>query len=225
MIEIPVLPLFFNERSQMYQLKHCPTVLVIGNGISRSHLNIHDLGSQYSTVGCNALARSFHPSILVTADPPMTAEIHSLNPSYNGLHVFKTKPNQAWTVQYKGKLEKSLDLPGWASGGAALYSACYYFSPREVVVVGFDLDWTATGKFNNIYAGTSNYKDVNTQCVGANNFIKQFRVVAGRFPHISFVRMIPETSAINESLMKISNISQCLYEMNSCSIPFEKFTA
>ena len=208
----------------MYQATQAPTVLVIGNGVSRSHLNIHGLGVVYPTCGCNALARSFYPKILVTADPSMTTEIQNLPSPYQGLHIFKTKPSPSWTVKYKGRPEKSLDLPGWASGGVALYSACYYFSPREVVAIGFDLDWAPTGKVNNMYAGTQHYPDKDRKPTGAGNFINQFKIVARRFPQITFVRMITDDSAINKPLNKIPNLNHSTYEENVCSISFQKFS-
>jgi hypothetical protein len=163
------------------------------------------------TIGCNALARSFLPTILVTADKPMTEEIQKRYPEYLGYHIFKTKPKSGWTVMHKGQKEEPLDVPGWASGGVALYSACFYFHPTQVIVVGFDMGWTLDNKINNLYAGTPNYKVKGSRPTDASNFTKQFQTVAQQFNQVIFFRIIPCKDAINAKLTPLQNVHQILY--------------
>jgi len=99
---------------------------VIGNGESRSAIDLPELKPIGLTVGCNALYRDFKPDILSCCDQRMVAEARQsfANPIY-------TRPNwannHACTVYpelpYKGTLRED-DPWHWNSGPHAINIAC-----------------------------------------------------------------------------------------------------
>ena len=196
------------ERMVMFNNRE---VVVVGNGVSRKNQDL--LAWKYrcgSMIGCNQLYKETIPDILVSADWKMSMQIMKDVPFYPGMHIYRDR--SVWKVRVGRMILVSLDLSGWSSGGRALWFAGSLCDPEVVHVIGFDLDWTPDGKYNNMYAGDELYKPEGSKLTPPDNFIKQFVQTVERFPKIKFIRYIPTMDAVNKTLDKFANVEHRLYE-------------
>lgn len=185
-------------------------VVVVGNGISRRGQDLEDWKYKCSVmIGCNNLYKEIFPDMLVSADWNMTNQILKDVPAFPGLHIFRDK--KVWRVRTGRMILVSLMKPGWSSGGRAVELACSLCDPEKVYLIGFDLDWTSAGSYNNMYEGMPGYKKAGDPPVCPKNFISQIETVCKNFPTVEFVRYIPEEGAINKQLALLPNMKQELY--------------
>lgn len=159
---------------------------VLGNGKSRSCLNLQNLVSRGRIYGCNALYREFTPDYLVAVDPKMIIEINQ-----SGYQ----NSNEVWTnynPQYKDFKNFKFMNPrlGWSSGPTALYLASKH-CPTKIFIFGFDFVGI-NGKFNNIYANTENYRTSNDRATYYGNWEKQTEIVVRSNPHIQYYRVVED---------------------------------
>ena len=186
-------------------------VVVVGNGVSRKGLDLEAWKREYIVmVGCNNLYHDITPDILVSADWKMSAQIMTDLPLYPGMHIFRDR--SFWRVRVGRMILVSLKLPGWSSGGRALSFACSLCAPKKVHVIGYDLDWTPDGSYNNMYAGDEGYRETEDSPTCALNFISQFVSVVKDNPDIEFVRYIPCDDAVNQELDKLPNLTHQLFK-------------
>jgi hypothetical protein len=171
-------------------------VVVIGNGESRKHINLHNLKDQYTLIGCNAIHRDITVDHLVCCDHRMVREALKNPNTKNSLvyvrldwhHYFrkilKNKNVKLLpTIPYHG--EDRADRPlHWGSGPyAILLAASLGFN--EIDIIGFDL-YGLNYKVNNIYKGTENYSDPNKQAVDYSYWIYQISKIFDSFSDIKF---------------------------------------
>lgn len=164
------------------------TAFVLGNGESRQGLDLGLLRSKGTVYGCNALYRDFTPDVLVATDRPMAQEIQSTG--YARQHRFFTRrpePNSGAQVIPK-------PWYGYSSGPVALALAAQE-GHCPIYVIGFDLGANSQGLFNNVYAGTKNYKPENSGPTFTGNWIKQIQRIVRDHDHQSFVRVKGPTTA------------------------------
>lgn len=138
-----------------------PSALVLGNGESRSVLDLQKLSKGVTTIGCNAIHRDFIPNILVCCDRKMVAE----SISNESLEIILTRKD--WLSHFNcDRLSGVPDLPWneedrhmqpihWGSGSYALLTAAK-LGFEEIFIAGFDL-YSRTGLVNNIYKNTEHY--------------------------------------------------------------------
>lgn len=175
------------------------TAFVLGNGVSRNGLPLHDLQQHGPVYGCNALYRDFAPDVLVATDRPIAQCIEASG--YARTHRFYTRR--------PGDLSGSLVIPkpyfGYSSGPAAVALASLD-QHDKIYLVGFDMGPNQDKKFNNLYAGTEYYKPQDASPTYTGNWVRQIRHICGEFPAVSYVRVCGATTARLPELDAIQNL-------------------
>lgn len=170
--------------------------LVIGNGESRSNINIKEFSKDYVSIGCNAIHRETTVDHLVCCDRRMVEEaVVSDNTSRTSIYVRpdwfhyfrKIKKDkriiQVPNIPYK-QINKQDDPIQWGSGPYAVLLGASM--DTTVMLLGFDLYGT-DNKINNVYKGTPNYKDSDSSAVDPAYWIYQIGKVFQSFPNTEFV--------------------------------------
>ena len=167
-------------------------MLVIGNGESRTSVNINKLN--YTKIGCNAILRDFKVDHLICVDRPMLHE--ALNSTYyKNSSIYTRRRN--W-VQYR--LEKNIrmvpELPyvgdqrpdeaiHWGSGPYAVLLAAK-LTQDDIHLLGFDL-YSADKRVNNVYKDTANYSPAHKNAVDPRYWIYQIGKVFECFNNTRFI--------------------------------------
>ena len=116
---------------------------VLGNGVSRQHLNLAHLKNCGMIYGCNALYRSFTPDVLVATDKPIAEAIQ--NSGYAKEHCFYTRR----PLPGLGAKQLLEQYRGYSSGPNAVGLAAHEQHHR-IYLLGFDMG-PINNLFNNIY--------------------------------------------------------------------------
>lgn len=172
---------------------------VLGNGVSRKNISLTQLQKLGKIYGCNALYREFTPDVLVATDRPIATAIQESG--YAQLNRFYTRR----PISDLGAQTVPHDYFGYSSGPIAVSLAAQDHHKR-IYLLGFDLGPTETQGFNNIYAGTQFYKDVNAAPTYTGNWIKQICRVMRDHAHTQFYRVCGETSARIAELDALPNL-------------------
>ena len=171
--------------------------LVIGNGESRSSINLEQFKNQYTLIGCNAIHRDITVDHLVCCDRRM-AEESTNNPNTKDTQIYvrdswfhyfrKIKKNKNVNVlpplPYKGETKKD-DPDHWGSGGYAILLAAH-LGFKEIELIGFDL-YPKDNSVNNVYKGTDNYAKAGSQAVDYSYWVYQISQLFNHFPDTSFI--------------------------------------
>jgi hypothetical protein len=178
--------------------RQCNIAFVLGNGNSRLLVDYSILAIAGTVYGCNALYREHCPDHIVAVDVKMVNEI-----ILSGYHL----TNNVWTNPNKGitsKLRLNILNPhrGWSSGPTALWLAAQKGHPI-IYILGFDYQGLS-GKFNNVYANTFNYKKSTDAATFHGNWLSQTDRVIKEFKHTQFIRVINNTGLVPE-LLEINN--------------------
>lgn len=160
---------------------------VLGNGLSRLNIKLHELSKYGKTYGCNALYREFTPDYLVAVDVKMILEIEKTG--YQKSHEVWTNPNAKFK-SFNGFKYFSPSL-GWSSGPTALHLASTH-SPTEVYILGFDYVGSK-GLFNNVYADSFNYKKSTDTATYHGNWERQTEHLIKTNKHIKYFRLVEDT--------------------------------
>ena len=189
---------------------------VIGNGRSRTVLNLEDLRKHGRTYGCNAIYRDFSPDILIATDPGITSEIE--DSGYPLSRPFYTRsPN---TSRGSRKIEHHW---GYSSGPVALKYAAVAAHP-VIYLLGFDLQGIR-GLHNNVYSDTPHYKKRDESETYFGNWINQIANIMDEHKELMFIRLVDDQSIIPYRWTQIANhhtqsISDFLGSINSS--PWQK---
>jgi len=156
-------------------------MLVIGNGESRSTINLKNLTD--TKIGCNAILRDTKVDHLVCVDKRMLKE--AVTSSYH--QTAKVYTRKDWWTQYR--LEKNIrpvpELPyasyerwdqpwHWGAGPYAVLLACKL--SNDIKLIGFDL-YGNDGKVNNVYKDTANYNMSYKRAVDPSYWIHQIGIL------------------------------------------------
>ena len=170
--------------------------LVIGNGESRSQIDLNSFKKDNILVGCNAIHRDIIVDHLVCCDRRMVDEaVKNSNTLFSEIYVreewFKYyNENQLYknikkvpALPYAGEAKR--DQPEhWGSGGyAVLVAAVLGF--KDISLVGFDL-YSKDNKVNNIYKDTANYANANSHSIDHSYWIYQIAKVFEYYPNTTF---------------------------------------
>lgn len=176
---------------------------MLGNGRSRSDINIATLKNHGKVYGCNAIYREMSVDFLVAVDTKMIIEI-----TESKYHL----TNSVWTNPSKvtQKIpEINLFNPGlgWSSGPTALHLASTHVYD-EIYILGFDYVGTGPNNdfVNNMYAGTQNYKKVNDIATYYGNWLKQTAICIKRNTKTKYFRVVEEDSFIPKELSELQNL-------------------
>lgn len=169
-------------------------VVVVGNGESRSALNLNVLKDKVTLIGCNAIHRDLAVDHLVCCDQRMVNEsvanksiphIYTRPRYYNDFHkaLQKNSVNNLPSLPYQGKLKA--DQPEhWGSGPYATLLAAH-LKFKIVYMIGFDL-YGNKHLVNNVYKNTVNYLPENKSAVDPAYWIYQGRKVFQCYENTSF---------------------------------------
>ena len=176
------------------------TAFVLGNGQSRAGVDLYRLPDLGTVYGCNALYRDFQPDVLVATDRPMAQEIEATG--YARTRRFYTRRPQP----NSGALTVPREYFGYSSGPiAAALAAQENHDP--IYLLGFDLGADQHGRFNNIYAGSANYKAAGTEPTFTGNWIRQLIRVVRDHDRQRFIRVMGETTAAVREFETIGNLA------------------
>ena len=161
---------------------------VLGNGISRRDINPAVLVQRGRVYGCNALYRTFSPTVLVATDAPIAAAIQDSG-YCRGRRFYTRRPRPE-----SGALSVPQQYFGFSSGPIAIAIAAQDGN-HPIYLLGFDLGPSSDGKFNNVYADTEFYKRSGDRPTFVGNWVRQMMRVAQDFPEQQFIRVCGATSA------------------------------
>lgn len=176
---------------------------VLGNGKSRLQVNLHELKDYGKIYGCNALYRDFTPDVLVATDRPMATEIE--NSGY-------TEHNEFWTrIPTPNKFANKIDINYGYSSGPIAISLAARNTHTPIYLLGFDLIGDS-GKINNVYAGTKNYRPTNDKETYWGNWLNQiFAIMKDQFPKTKFIRCVDQTGIKPPEWKQLANYSEITY--------------
>ena len=176
------------------QQQHNDTAFVLGNGTSRLNVNPEALLKLGTVYGCNAQYREFSPHVLVAVDVKMVNEI--IAAGYHKTHQVWTNPNKG--ISTKVNVNFFSPHKGWSSGPTALWHAASQ-GHREIYIFGFDYEGLS-GKFNNVYADTFNYKKSGDSATYYGNWLSQTEKTIKEFRNTKFYRVVVPGSFTPEKL-------------------------
>jgi hypothetical protein len=171
---------------------------VLGNGVSRQGLPLHNLAELGRVYGCNGLYRDFTPYALIATDKPIAAQIQ--NSGYSLKNKFYTRR----PFDGQGALNVPKPYFGFSSGPLATGIAALDKNHR-VYMIGFDMGPNKNQKFNNVYADSEFYKKSDAPPTYTGNWVKQICQVAKEFPNTEFVRVCGATTATIPELEALKN--------------------
>jgi hypothetical protein len=173
---------------------------VLGNGVSRAALDVDLLMARGPVYGCNALYRTHAVTALVATDRPIADAIQSSG--YSLRHRFYTRRPQPGT----GAQAVPRAYFGFSSGPIALALAAADSPGSRIYLLGFDLGASATGRFNNVFAGTEFYKPPEASATFTGNWVRQLVRVMRDHEHNRFVRVHGETTAQISEFESVPNL-------------------
>jgi hypothetical protein len=182
------------------------TAFVLGNGTSRSSINLNQLKEHGKIYGCNALYREFEPDYLVAVDTKMIIEINKSRYQHN--HEVWTNPNRAYSKMTGFNFFQP--SKGWSSGPTALWLASTH-NTKTIYILGFDYQGI-NDKVNNIYANTPNYKRSNERATYHGNWLKQTCITCQKYPEKRYIRVINEDGFIPKEFSNLDNLSHITVE-------------
>lgn len=185
------------------------TAFVLGNGISRRHIDVDTLIKLGTVYGCNALYRTHTPHVLVATDQPISTMIQETG--YSAKHKFYTRR----PINNLGAHRVPQPYFGFSSGPIAIGIAAGD-KHKTIYMLGFDMGPAANGLFNNVYADTEFYKQTSAQPTFSGNWVKQLVSVTKDFPNQQFIRVCGDTTAVIPELQSLNNMK---------SMPIAEFVA
>ena len=172
---------------------------VLGNGVSRQHINVDTLLKLGTVYGCNALYRTHTPHVLVATDRPISAAIQESG--YSSKNKFYTRR----PIPGLGAHRVPDAYFGFSSGPIAV-SIAAADGHKTVYLAGFDLGPVSDNRFNNVYAGTEFYKAHDAAPTFTGNWVRQLCTVMTNFPNTQFIRVCGVTTSIIPELQSLLNI-------------------
>lgn len=181
---------------------------VLGNGTSRSTIDLNQLHIYGKIYGCNALYREFTPDYLVAVDVKMVLEINESG--YQHKHPVWTNPNKSYSKI--NNLNYFNPSKGWSSGPTALWLASQH-NYKKIFILGFDYKGLNEGKtVNNIYADTKNYKKSTESATYYGNWLRQTTSILKENSKIHYYRVITPDIWVPQELNKFNNLSTIFVE-------------
>ena len=163
-------------------------MLVIGNGESRSNINIDSI--EDTKVGCNAILRDFSVDHLVCVDRKMMREAITnkyqakLYTRKDWFDEFKAYPNTNTVPDLPYKGTQRPDEPfHWGSGPYAVLVACNLSD--TINLLGFDL-YSKNKNVNNIYKDSKNYNSSDHHAIDPRYWIYQIGKLFEIYPTKKF---------------------------------------
>jgi hypothetical protein len=191
------------RNNQQNQDSNLPKAFVLGNGTSRSGIDLSKLKNYGTIYGCNALYREFTPDHLIAVDSKMILEIVDSN--YHFKNLVWTNPNP--TTNKIPNLNLINPNLGWSSGPTALQLASLH-GHDEIYILGFDYVGLGTSSelVNNLYAGTKNYKKVNERATYYGNWLRQTATCVNKHQNVKYYRITDSSAFLPRELTELQNL-------------------
>ena len=170
---------------------------VLGNGVSRQQVDLHNMQHLGNIYGCNALYRDFIPTVLVSTDKPISERIQT--EGYAKQHRFYTRR----PIPHLGAQAVPQKYFGYSSGPIAASIACFD-QAKMIYLVGFDMG-PLNSRFNNVYANTEFYKKSTAVPTYTGNWARQLATIMRDFPKIPFVRIMGDTTVAVKEFESVTN--------------------
>ncbi len=204
---VPELGCRSAKSNKAVNMQYPDAVVVIGNGESRSSLDLASLKDKVTLIGCNAIHRDIAVDHLVCCDQRMVKESvanKSIPHIYTRVRyqsdfrktIQKDSVNSLPPLPYQGTLKP--DQPEhWGSGPYAMLLAAH-LKFKTIYIVGFDLH----GKnhlINNVYKNTNNYLPSTKPAVDPAYWIYQGRKIFQCYESVTFkIFNLPEWTLPSE---------------------------
>lgn len=176
------------------------SIFVLGNGVSRQKVDIEWLKRRGKVYACNAVYRTHAVDVLVATDQPIATDIQASG--YSKQHTFYTRRPTNGT----GALKVPKEYHGYSSGPAAVALASERNDP-DIYLIGFDMGPNQQGQFNNMYAGTTHYKTIESAPTFTGNWAKQICSICAKFADKRYTRVVGETTAPIKEFELLNNMS------------------
>jgi len=171
---------------------------VLGNGQSRAAVPVDQLLALAPVYGCNALYRTHRVTALVATDDKISRAIEQSGyPRHTPFYTRRPTPGTGAHLvpqQYRG----------FSSGPIALALAAQA-GYQDIYLLGFDMAPMASGRFNNVYAGTEFYKPPEADPTYTGNWQRQLRQVMQDHAAQRFWRVFGDTTAVITELDQLTN--------------------
>jgi hypothetical protein len=191
------------RNNQLSQDSKLPKAFGLGNGTSRSGIDLNKLKSYGTVYGCNAIYREFSPDHLIAVDSKMILEIVDAN--YHFKNLVWTNPNT--TTKKIPNLNLINPNLGWSSGPTALQLASLH-GHDEIYILGFDyVGLGNSGELvNNLYTGTRNYKKLNERATYYGNWLRQTATCINQHKNVKYYRITDSSAFLPRELTEIQNL-------------------
>ena len=168
--------------------------VVIGNGESRTGVDLAKLKTQSTLIGCNAIHRDFDVDHLVCCDQRMVREVISnQNSKIENIHTREKYYQDFRKIQKIKRIKRLPEIPyekliraddpeHWGSGPYAVLLAAESYN--TVCLIGFDL-YGNEYLLNNMYKDTQNYLPKTANAVDPAYWVHQLKRI---FQHYSTVQ-------------------------------------
>lgn len=181
-------------------------IFVLGNGESRSKINIAPLTKHGLIYGCNAIYRDFRPDVLVTVDSTMAQEI-AKSDYIKRWPVYTPYSDIAKTNENFKLFSTNVRL---CAGVAACHIAIRQ-GATQIYMVGHDLG-TPNGLINNVYKNTANYKKAWEDDESFNVYTPDYLKLFASYPAVEFIRVIAKQTYPVKDFKNYSNYKETKIE-------------
>lgn len=182
------------------------TAFVLGNGRSRSPIDVDRLLAMGPVYGCNALYRTHTPTVLVATDRNIATEIQETG--YSRRNRFYTRR----PIENLGANMVPKKYFGFSSGPIAMAIAAQD-GHSPIYLLGFDMGPSEIGRFNNVYADTAHYKKGDATPTYTGNWVKQMLTIAQDYKNHHFVRVHASLVSIIPEFDSIPNITRMDFDV------------
>lgn len=161
--------------------------IIIGNGKSRSVINLDDLLGQGTIFGCNALYRDWNKAdYLVAIDERMIDEIQTRLPLKGTQAIFPDEVERWEDAAYNPARRRN-------NAGMVAMKEAIKLGHNIIYCLGFDFILEGDESVDNMYKGQTNYEP-HTQSNAADNYyrIKYLEWFLQQYPDVQFAFVIPE---------------------------------
>ena len=172
---------------------------VLGNGVSRAHIDINHLMTRGPVYACNAVYRTHAPTVLVATDRPIATEIQESG--YAARNRFYTRR----PMPGLGAHPVPRAYFGFSSGPIAMAIASQDGN-NPVYLLGFDMGPNESGRFNNVFADTPHYKTLGSLPTYTGNWVRQITTIIRDNQDRTFVRVIGRTTAMITEIDSLANV-------------------
>ena len=193
---------------------------VLGNGVSRKHLDLTILHKHGYIYGCNALYRDYIPDVLVGLDDKMVQEFIDNNVYLKTVVYVNTDSHYHLKYCRENNIDKNLYFHSLPSGHVNNSGVCLTMLAslsliknnlpnKNIYLHGFDFIGTGleNKQYNNVYENTKNYLTNNDEPNIYKLQVNQLINVIKSYSDINYIRVVGNDYKINSKLTNYTEIN------------------